>query len=109
MTTEASFGGSAGGGKSEALLANALRHVDEAHYRAVLFRRTVPDLKRSLVDRSQGLYRAQGGEYNSTDKVWTFPSGARIAFGSLEHENDIYNYATADLVPRLPGHPVARR
>lgn len=93
---EALYGGAAGGGKSEALLAGALRHIDKPSYRGILFRRTVPELKRSLIDRSQEMYRAVGGVYNGEDKIWTFPTGAKIALSSIEHEGDVYNYSSAE-------------
>ena len=41
---EALYGGAAGGGKSDALLAEALRQVDIPHYRAMIFRKTYPQL-----------------------------------------------------------------
>ena len=41
---EALYGGAAGGGKSDALLAEALRQVHIPHYRGILFRKTYPQL-----------------------------------------------------------------
>ena len=41
---EALYGGAAGGGKSDALLVEALRQVDIPHYRAIIFRKTYPQL-----------------------------------------------------------------
>ena len=49
---EALYGGAAGGGKSDALLAEALRQVHIPHYRAIIFRKTYPELS-ELIDRSQ--------------------------------------------------------
>ena len=37
---EALYGGAAGGGKSDALLAEALRQADKACYRGIIFRKT---------------------------------------------------------------------
>ena len=95
---EALYGGAAGGGKSEALLAGALRLVGEPSYRALLLRRTFPELKRSLIERTlaAGVYRGLGGSYHSTDHFWRFPSGAVIEFGSLEHEHDVHRYQSAE-------------
>ncbi|MGZ3423128.1 MAG: phage terminase large subunit [Polyangiales bacterium] len=95
---EALYGGAAGGGKSEALLAGALRFVHVPHFRALILRRTYADLERSLIDRSRGMYRAAcpGAEYNEGKKVWRFPSGACIYFGHLEHEKDKYAYQSAE-------------
>ena len=90
---EALYGGAAGGGKSDALLAEALRQVQIPHYRAIIFRRTYPQLT-DLVDRSRELYgRAfPAASYNSTAHCWTFPSGAKIYFGNLPRDADRLNY-----------------
>ncbi|HNT77567.1 MAG TPA: phage terminase large subunit [Anaerolineae bacterium] len=93
---EVLYGGAAGGGKSEALLVEALRHVAVPGYHAILFRRTFPELERSLIQRSQALYPGLGGVYRSQQRRWAFPSGATITFGHLEGENDQYKYQSAE-------------
>jgi hypothetical protein len=76
---EGLYGGAAGGGKSEALLVDALYGIADPSYRAVLFRRTFPELKKSLIDRARDFYPHVGGREHKTDHVWHFPSGAQIA------------------------------
>lgn len=95
---ECLYGGAAGGGKSEALLQRALRGVGDGRYTAILFRRSFPDLERSLVARSRVAYpRAHPtAEYNEAKKVWTFPSGARIYFGHLEHDKSVQDHQSAE-------------
>jgi hypothetical protein len=94
---EVLYGGAAGGGKSDALLIDALclQHggIHKSSHRAVLFRRSFPEL-RDLIDRSQTLYPqiAPGADYNKTEKLWTFPSGAKIEFGYLQHDEDRLKY-----------------
>ncbi len=90
---EALYGGAAGGGKSDCALAEALRQVHIPHYRAIILRKTVPQLS-ELIDRSRELYKAAypQAKYNETKRVWTFPSGARIWFGSMQHTEDRLNY-----------------
>lgn len=91
------YGGAAGGGKSDALLIDALclQHggPDNGHHRAVLFRRSFPEL-RDLIDRSLEIYPliVAGADYNKTEKVWTFPSGAKIEFGYLQNDADRLKY-----------------
>ncbi len=90
---EALYGGAAGGGKSDALLAEALRQVHIPHYRGLILRKTLPQLSQ-LEERSAELYRAASPQavYSRTQHAWQFPSGARIAFGSMQHESDRVNY-----------------
>ena len=89
---EVLYGGAAGGGKSDALLAEALRQVHIPHYRALILRKTFPQLT-DLVDRSQTLYGGSfpGAEYNASAHCWTFPSGAKIYFGSMQYKKDRTN------------------
>ncbi len=95
---EVLYGGAAGGGKSESLLIAPLRWVHLGAFRAILFRRTFPELEKSLVDRSRHLYPAvvPGAKYNGQDKVWRFPSGAVIYFGHLEHETSVHAHQSAE-------------
>lgn len=90
---ECLYGGAAGGGKSDALLAEALRQVHIPHYRAIIFRKTYPQLS-ELIDRSRALYGPAfpRARYNQTEHCWTFPSGAKIYFGSMQYTKDRINY-----------------
>ena len=91
---EALFGGSAGGGKSSALLMAALQYVEEPGYAAILFRRTYADLALpgAIMDRSKEWLSGKRARWNEREKTWTFPSGATLSFGYLEHEQDKYRY-----------------
>ena len=95
---EALYGGAAGGGKSEALLAGAMRWVENPHYRALILRRTYTDLQRSLIDRSHAMFKSAfpNAEYHETKKTWFFPSGAQIQFGQVEGPSDHENYQSAE-------------
>lgn len=90
---EALYGGAAGGGKSDALVAEALRQVHIPHYKGIIFRKTFPQL-RELILKSQRIYKAAFPDavYNSTEHVWRFPSGARIYFGSMPNKDSYLNY-----------------
>lgn len=90
---EVLYGGAAGGGKSDALLMEALRQINIPHYRALILRKTYPQLS-ELVDRSRTLYprAVRGAKYNATDHRWSFPSGAMIYFGSMQYTKDRINY-----------------
>lgn len=90
---EVLYGGAAGGGKSDALLAEALRQVHIRNYRGIIFRDTVPQLE-ALIDRARILYKAAypKARYNANEKVWRFPSGAQIFFGYMQRDADRFNY-----------------
>ena len=90
---EALYGGAAGGGKSDALLAEALRQVHIPHYRAIIFRKTYPELS-ELIDRSQEIYSKAfpAARYNDSKHFWRFPSGAKIYFGAMQHTRDKTKY-----------------
>ena len=53
---EALYGGAAGGGKSDALIIEALRQVHIPHYRALILRKTYPQLS-ELIDKTMRYYR----------------------------------------------------
>lgn len=90
---EALYGGAAGGGKSDALLAEALRQVKIPNYRAIIFRDTTKQLE-GLISRSEELYKnlKSRPKYNHNEMVWKFPSGAKIFFGYMQYEKDKLNY-----------------
>lgn len=90
---EALYGGAAGGGKSDSLINEATRQVDNRDYRGIIFRKTFPELS-DLIDRSQTIYSMAfpKARYNDSKHVWIFPSGAKIYFGSMQHKKDRLKY-----------------
>ncbi len=90
---EALYGGAAGGGKSDYLVAEALRQVNNRFYRGIIFRREYPQLV-DLIDRSRELYKAAypRARYNESGHVWKFPSGAKIYFAAMQYEQDRLKY-----------------
>ena len=98
-STEAFYGGAAGGGKTDALLMAALAYVDVPGYRALLFRRSYADLNLpgALMDRAREWLGGSSARWNAHDHIWTFPSGASLTFGYLESENDKYRYQSSEL------------
>lgn len=93
-TYEALYGGAAGGGKTDCLLMAALAHVDVPGYAALLLRRTYPQLRQpgGLIPRSHEWLQGTAASWNEVEKRWTFPSGATLTFGHVQHETDRYNY-----------------
>lgn len=87
------YGGAAGGGKSYAMLVDPLRYAHKKAHRALILRRSMPEL-RELIDKSRELYPQAfpGAKFREVEKLWNFPSGAKIEFGFLERDADVYRY-----------------
>ncbi len=87
------YGGAAGGGKSYAMLIDPLRYCHKKAHRALILRRSMPEL-RELIDKSRELYPQAfpGCKFKEVEKVWNFPSGAKVEFGFLERDADVYRY-----------------
>jgi hypothetical protein len=87
------YGGAAGGGKSFAMLIDPLRYCHFAEHRALILRRSMPEL-REIIDKSRELYPKafKGAKFKEVEKLWQFPSGAKIEFGFLERDADVYRY-----------------
>ncbi len=90
---EALYGGAAGGGKSDALVIEALRQVHIPHYKGLILRKTFPQLA-ELIDKTLSYYpRAfPKARYNASSHCWRFPSGAKILFGAMQHTKDRVKY-----------------
>lgn len=107
---EVFYGGARGGGKSYAMLVDPLRYCHRAVHRALLLRRTMPEL-RDLIEHSRRLYPKAfpGAKYNEESKTWRFPSGARIEFGYAENRTDALRYQGQSYswigVDELPQYP----
>ena len=90
------YGGAAGGGKSEAMLMDALKNAMKyADCQIIMFRRTFADLERSLILRSKQIYPREIAEYNESKKRWKFKNGSMIEFAHMAKEDDVYNYQGA--------------
>ena len=91
--TDVLYGGAAGGGKSYAMLVDPLRYCHRPAHRALILRRSMPEL-RELIDKSRELYpkAVPGCKFREVEKIWNFPSGAKLEFGFLERDADVYRY-----------------
>lgn len=91
------YGGAAGGGKSDGLVAAGLQDVKMwgAHSRVIIFRQSRDELS-ELLERADFMYLPQDAEYRRTSKfgtnVYFFPNGGRVQFAYLEREEDVRRY-----------------
>jgi hypothetical protein len=80
------YGGRAGGGKTDLILALALQQ----HDRSLLLRRQNKEVH-FLVERMTQIIGSQEG-YNGQDKRWRMSNGKIIMFGGCQHEGDEVQY-----------------
>lgn len=95
---EALYGGAAGGGKSDALLMAALQYADVPGYAALILRRTYSELAEpgAIMDRAKTWLLRTDARWSEQHKIFTFPSGARLSFGFLQHSTDRLRYQGAE-------------
>src|SRR5579859_8127653 len=99
------YGGAAGGGKTWALLLDALRYAAFSPVRgfdAVLFRRTYPQimLPGGMWDKANELYsNTRGGiPYRSLPYRWEWAQhGTRITFSHLQYDQNVYDYQGSEI------------
>lgn len=84
------FGGAKGGGKTDVILFDAVKYINQPSYKALIVRRTFPRL-REIINRSM-VFRQLGAVYNRSEKVWRFPKGSQLFFGHCQNDGDELNY-----------------
>jgi phage terminase large subunit-like protein len=95
---DALFGGSAGGGKSDALLMGALMFADVQGYAALIVRRRLKDLELpgGLIDRSlewlRGPEKKGWCRWNAQEHRWRFRGGGTLQFGYADKDGDERRY-----------------
>jgi phage terminase large subunit len=91
------YGGAKGGGKSVALLWEAIDWcLKVPGCNVLLLRRTYPELKQGLIDHFEKYVPAPiyGGRknYNQSSAFVRFPNGSKLKFGACQHEKDVMAY-----------------
>ena len=95
---DAFYGGSAGGGKSDALLMAGLQYVDVPGYSALILRDSFKNLTMpgALLDRADEWLQDTDAHWDGDAKTWRFPVGATLTFGYLDGPRDHLNYKSAE-------------
>ena len=93
------YGGAAGGGKSDWLLMAAAQYTHVPDFNGVLIRRTYKQLSQpgALMDRAMKWWNKNNGvHWNGSDKMFTFPSGARVKMAYHGTPADDENFQGAE-------------
>lgn len=109
---EALFGGSAGPGKSLALLMDPVDQIVLEHERcrareiqwgrstgmAIHFRREIPRLEETIT-RSKSMFSALDpkAKYDENHHKWTFSSGYRVQFAHMKDQDTFLNYRSSQV------------
>ena len=90
---EVLYGGSAGGGKSYAMLADPLRYMGHPSFSGLLLRHTTEEL-RELIYKSKEIYPQiwKGIKWSERKMQWEAPSGARLWMSYLDRDDDVLRY-----------------
>jgi hypothetical protein len=95
--TEVLFGGAAGGGKSYGQVIDAMLYaLKYPKSKQIIFRKTYPELERSILRTMLAVYPRGKYSYNQTAHTFTFINGSIIDCGYLQNETDVYNYQSAE-------------
>jgi phage terminase large subunit len=91
------YGGAKGGGKSwsirNKLVLNCLMYPN---LKALLLRRTFPELYRNHILELQRELPKDVFKYNEQKHTFTFGNGSVLEMGSCQYEGDVYNYQGAE-------------
>lgn len=101
------FGGAAGPGKTDWLIAEVVITLLELGSRlparsprptGVIFRRTFPELARprGIIHRLIERLPREVATYNAGEHVWTFRNGAKLLLSHLQHEADVQDHQGAE-------------
>lgn len=92
------FGGAAGGGKSKAVVMDALmRCMAFPKTHAYIFRRTYAELEDTIIREAQSSYPDGLGNYVGNRHEWILPNGSVIHFRHCAHAQDRFTYKGAEI------------
>lgn len=94
---EVLYGGAAGGGKSYGQMVDALLYAMKyPGSKQIIFRRTFPELEKSLIRVALAVYPGEIFSYSKASHTGTFKNGSFIDFAYCDNESDVYRYQSAE-------------
>jgi len=98
VADELLYGGAAGGGKSAAIVMEALAQcLEHPGMRAYLFRRTYPQLESSLIEQAQRLIPPGLGRYSAGSHTYALTNGSTLLFRHCNKAEDRFSYQGAEI------------
>lgn len=95
---EALYGGAAGGGKTRALVMEALaRCLEKPGMQAYLFRRTYPELEDTLIAEARACIPRELGSYHATRRELNLVNGSTLRFRACQRDADRFRYQGAQM------------
>ena len=95
---EALYGGAAGGGKSKAIVMEALtRCLEYPNTVAYLFRRTYRELEDTLIAEALASIPNYLGKYKASSHIMHLINDSQIRFRHCNNENDVYQYQGTEM------------
>ncbi len=114
---EVLFSGGRGSGKSDCLIVDPLRYCSNGKFRGLIIRRTMPEL-RELIGRAKDIYPKAypGTKWKEMEKLFVFPSGARMEFGycaniddALRYQGQQYTWLGVDEITQYPNDEILEK
>lgn len=94
---EVLYGGAAGGGKTCGQLIDAFLYAMRyTRSKQILFRRSYPELEKSVIRQAFELFPVTLYKYSNTSHTMTFQNGSVLDFGYISSEEDVYQYQSAE-------------
>lgn len=93
---EVLYGGAAGGGKTEWLIAYMGEEMERhPSNRGVIFRRVYPSLARSVIPRAKDMFAGRA-RWNGNDSTFSWPNGSVLQMSHLQHEDSVRDHQGAE-------------
>lgn len=99
LVDEMLFGGAAGPGKTDWLLAECVNLcLAVPHGKVLLIRNTYGELQEEIIPRLEARIPPWVGKYSAKAKAFVFYNGARLRLGYLERYDDVKQYIGAEYI-----------